>query len=90
MLKIPIRNQIRKNGEKMSKVQVIANNVRQGVQEFFRAKTRKEDFNYLPRNSRLPLARVREVEVSKVVWAGKSFPRYAYEQEQVRGARARV
>ncbi len=65
--------------KKMSKAQAFANNVRKGVQEFFRAKTRKEDFNYLPRNSRLPLDRVRAVEVSKVVLAGKPFPRYAYE-----------
>ena len=76
--------------KKMSKAQVFAKNVQQGVQEFFRAKTRKEDFNYLPMCSRMTPARVREVSVSALAVGSSKFKRYAYEQEQVRGARAGV
>ncbi|MFA6327905.1 MAG: hypothetical protein WCY41_00480 [Candidatus Micrarchaeia archaeon] len=64
----------------MLRFKEVAKNVRNGVQEFFRVKTRKEDFNYLPMNSRLPLARVRAVNVSALVVGKKTFQRYAYGQ----------
>jgi len=70
----------------MLKVQVIAKNVRQGMQEFFRLKTRQEDFSYMPILSRQ--RDVREVAVSTVAVGGRRFARYDY--EQVRGARPRV
>ena len=75
----------------MSQAQVFAKNVRNGAQEFFRVKTREEDFGaYLPINSRLPPARVRAVAFSTVALGGRKFKRSDYEQEPVRGARARV
>ena len=73
---------------KMLKVQAIAKNVRQGMQEFFGIKTRREDWRYVPIDSRLPPSRVREVAVSTVAVGGRRFARYDY--EQVRGARPRV
>jgi hypothetical protein len=69
----------------MLKVQVFANNVKttasQAREKFFRAKTRHEDFNYLPMNSRLPPANVRGVAVAVVVMGSKSFTRFVYEQK---------
>ena len=77
----------------MSKFQAFANNLkqeaRQGARaplEFFRLKTRQEDFNYLPMPSRL--RPVRAVAVTRLKIADKAFTRYGY--EPVRGARARV
>lgn len=72
---------------KMPKVQAFADNVKQRVAlEFFRVKTRKEDFSYLPMDSRLPP--VREVVASAVTVGSRKFTRYDY--EQVRRARAGV
>lgn len=68
------------------KAQAIAKNARQGMQEFFRLKTRQEDFSYMPILSRQ--RDVRDVAVSTVSVGSKRFTRYDY--EQVRGARPRV
>ena len=71
----------------MSKVQIFAKKASQGAQEFFRVKTRKEDWRYLPIDSRLPATRVRVAAIFALAVANKTFTKVVYhEQEQVRGA----
>jgi|GEM_PF-5142089 len=77
--------------KKMLKVQVIEKNVQPDVQKFSRWKTGLEDFgNNRDLCSRLPLTRVRKAKHFVLVIGDKKFRKDTYEQEQVRGARARV
>ena len=69
------------------RAQVIAKNARQGMQEFFGIKTRKEDWSYAPIGD-LPLSGVRKANRFAVTVGAMKFARYDY--EPVRGARARV
>ena len=76
----------------MSKVQVFAKNVKQKVvRKFSRWKTGLEDFGNRGLCSRLRSTLVREADFSALVLSGRTYPKVVYhEQEQVRGARARV